>query len=88
MRHHPIFGINKLHAGIDLVSQPGPGPVVAAAAGTVIFSGYRDGGGNTVDIEHDGAVLTRYLHLAQPSTLRPGDPVQYRSTGRRRGVHR
>ncbi len=75
MRRHPIFGTTKLHSGIDLVSQPGPGPVVAAAAGKVTSAGYRDGAGNNVEIEHAGGVRTRYLHLARPSTLRVGDTV-------------
>ena len=75
MREHPIFGVQRLHAGIDLVSQPGPGPVVAAAAGQVSFSGYTTGGGNVVQIEHDDKIATRYLHMARRATLRAGDPV-------------
>lgn len=53
------------HDGVGLVSDPAPGPVVAASAGTVTFAGNRDGLGTSVDVTHDGAVITRYGHLAE-----------------------
>ena len=69
MRFHPIKHVRKLHSGIDLVSLPGPGPVVAASAGTVTAAGYRGGYGNAVDIDHGGGITTRYAHLAR---IHPG----------------
>ena len=68
-RDGPLDGEPDLHAGVDLVSLPGPGPVVAASAGTVTFAGNRKGLGTSVDITHDETVVTRYGHLA---TLDPG----------------
>lgn len=53
----------RLHKGIDLQSQP-PVPVVAAAPGVVVESGYRDDYGNYVLIDHGSGVFTRYAHLA------------------------
>ncbi|MEM6913157.1 MAG: M23 family metallopeptidase [Pseudomonadota bacterium] len=52
----------RLHKGIDLQSQPA-GPVVAAGAGTVVESGYRNDYGNYVLIQHAESVFTRYAHL-------------------------
>nr|WP_281497349.1 peptidoglycan DD-metalloendopeptidase family protein [Ornithinimicrobium sp. F0845] len=64
-----------MHAGVDLVSQPPGGKVVAASAGTVTAAQFSSGGGNTVTIEHGGGISTRYLHLAHPSSLSVGDQV-------------
>ena len=76
MRFHPIYRRWKLHTGADLASLPGPGPVVAAAAGTVTAAGYRGGYGNAVDIDHGGGITTRYAHLARIDTrISPGAPV-------------
>lgn len=74
-RYHPVYKEWRLHAGIDLVSQPGPGPVVAAAAGTVSDVSWSDSGGNRVAIEHAGGITTRYLHLAESSNLGVGEQV-------------
>src|SRR5690606_18128216 len=65
----------RLHAGVDMTSQPAGSPVVAAAAGTVTAAGWSGGGGNTVTIDHGGGISTRYLHLATPSPLRLGQAV-------------
>ena len=64
MRLHPINRQWKPHTGQDLVSQPDPGPVVAAAAAKVVSAGARGGYGNAVVLEHAGAVRTLYGHLA------------------------
>ncbi|WP_299449606.1 peptidoglycan DD-metalloendopeptidase family protein [uncultured Serinicoccus sp.] len=74
-RFHPIHQEWRLHAGVDLVSQPAGAPVVAAAAGTVTAAGWTGGGGNTVSIDHGGGTSSRYLHLAHPSDLSVGDRV-------------
>lgn len=75
-RFHPIDKQWRLHAGVDLVSQPPGAPVVAAADGTVTATGWSDTGGNTVTIDHGGGISTRYLHLAGPSPLTPGQQVK------------
>jgi hypothetical protein len=64
MRFDPISHQWKLHTGQDLVSQPGPGPVVAAAGGKVVSAGTMSGYGNAVVLEHSGGVRTLYGHLA------------------------
>jgi hypothetical protein len=41
-----------------------PGPVVAAAAGTVVSVGTGGAYGNMVSLRHAGSITTRYAHLA------------------------
>ncbi|QOK24184.1 peptidoglycan DD-metalloendopeptidase family protein [Janibacter indicus] len=61
---HPIYQQWRMHSGQDLVSLPGPGPVVSVGDGRVAFSGVMGGYGNVVDVEHAGGVVSRYAHLA------------------------
>lgn len=76
MRFHPIHHEWRLHAGVDLVSLPGPGPVVAAAGGTVTAAGDRGGYGNAVDVDHGAGLVSRYAHLARITPgIRPGATV-------------
>ncbi len=72
---HPIYLRWEHHSGQDLVSQPGPGPVVAIGPGRVRFAGVsRNGYGNYVDVTHAGDVTSRYAHLARID-VRAGQPV-------------
>jgi hypothetical protein len=76
MRFHPIYHAWRQHTGQDLVSQPGPGPVVAAAAGKITGAGVVDGYGNAVIVDHGGGVSTLYGHLASiTAAITPGAPV-------------
>jgi hypothetical protein len=69
MRFHPIRHVWRLHSGVDLAALPGPGPVVAVAAGTVTAAGVRGSYGNAVDVDHGGGITSRYAHLAR---INPG----------------
>jgi murein DD-endopeptidase MepM/ murein hydrolase activator NlpD len=60
-RVHPILGVRKLHEGIDIGAPEGT-PIHAAAAGTVIWAGPRNGYGNAVIIDHGSGVGTVYAH--------------------------
>ncbi|MEM9117475.1 MAG: peptidoglycan DD-metalloendopeptidase family protein [Cyanobacteria bacterium P01_F01_bin.56] len=52
----------RMHRGVDIAAPTGT-PVYAAAAGTVSFAGWNNGGyGNLVDIRHSDGSLTRYAH--------------------------
>jgi cell wall-associated NlpC family hydrolase len=76
MRFDPINHQWKLHAGQDLASQPGPGPVVAAASGKVLSAGTIAGYGNAVVLQHSGGVRTLYGHLASiDPKMAPGSAV-------------
>lgn len=62
-RIHPIYGTRKMHTGIDISYGGQYGTtVVAANSGTVIFSGWKSGYGNTVMIDHGGQMVTLYAH--------------------------
>ena len=63
-RTDPITGAARVHTGQDLASLPGPGPVLAAAAGTVTVGWDPAGYGHYVTIDHGAGVATRYGHLA------------------------
>jgi murein DD-endopeptidase MepM/ murein hydrolase activator NlpD len=62
MRMHPIFGVNRMHTGID-IDAPLGSPIVTAARGVVAFSGWLGGYGNTVIVQHDQIHTTLYAHL-------------------------
>jgi murein DD-endopeptidase MepM/ murein hydrolase activator NlpD len=92
MRSDPFTGKPKLHKGVDLAAPAGT-PVVAALPGRVISAGYESGYGNTVLVEHDGGLRTRYGHLASIN-VKVGDMVtsedtlgKVGSTGRSTGAH-
>ncbi len=59
----PTEGATSYHRGID-ISCPMSSEVVAAAAGTVIYTGYLGNGGNCVIVDHGGGLSTCYFHLS------------------------
>ena len=77
--HGPIgsaFGPrgHAFHAGVDVIAPAGV-PVAAAAAGRVVWAGYRAGGwGLLVTIAHGGGVRTMYAHLSRVD-VRVGERV-------------
>jgi murein DD-endopeptidase MepM/ murein hydrolase activator NlpD len=62
MRVHPIYGIARLHVGIDLATACGQ-PVYAARAGRVSYSGWLGTSGNFIRVTHDEGFTTGYAHL-------------------------
>ncbi|WP_315443560.1 peptidoglycan DD-metalloendopeptidase family protein [uncultured Selenomonas sp.] len=60
-RIHPISGQPSYHAGVDLAADYGD-PIYAAASGTVSYSGWMQGYGNTIMIDHGGSLYTLYGH--------------------------
>ena len=62
MRMHPIFGVNRLHTGIDIDSDYGV-PIKSVQKGYVAYSGWLGGYGNTVIVQHDDKHSTLYAHM-------------------------
>jgi murein DD-endopeptidase MepM/ murein hydrolase activator NlpD len=73
-RTHPIYGDRRLHAGIDFHAPTGTS-LLAAAAGEVVFAGWKSGYGNTTIIDHGGGVATLYAHQSNIA-VRVGQDVK------------
>jgi murein DD-endopeptidase MepM/ murein hydrolase activator NlpD len=91
-RVDPITGRIAWHPGIDFAGNLGD-PVVAVAAGVVVFSGDHLGYGRMIEIEHGGGYSTRYAHQ-ETMLVSSGDVVKkgqviglIGSTGRSTGPH-
>lgn len=63
-RIHPVTGVRKLHAGIDIPCSTGTS-VVASASGTVVDAGYNSYNGNYLKISHGNGLETMYLHCSR-----------------------
>lgn len=61
-RKHPVFGNVRPHTGVDYAAQRGA-PVLASAAGEILYIGRRRGYGRVIEIEHESGVVARYAHL-------------------------
>jgi len=85
-------GPPRIHAGIDIAAPRGS-DVVAAAGGTVVFSGRKGGYGNTVKICHGNDLITLYAHMdrvfvTKGQTLDQGERLGLVGrTGRTTGPH-
>jgi biotin carboxyl carrier protein len=64
MRSHPVLHISRPHEGID-VSAPQGSPIEAPANGTVLRSGWENGYGNVVEINHGYGIVTRFAHASK-----------------------
>ncbi len=63
IRKHPVHGVPRLHAGIDLISDLSDNVFPAKAGRVVLARPYNDYG-NTVIVSHGRGVETLYAHLA------------------------
>jgi len=66
MRIHPIYGIGRMHNGIDLATPCGR-PVYAARSGRVSYSGWLGTAGNFIRLNHEDGFTTGYAHLQNGS---------------------
>jgi murein DD-endopeptidase MepM/ murein hydrolase activator NlpD len=91
-RNDPFNGKLKHHNGLD-IAVPSGTPVKPVAPGTVIFSGWKNGYGNTVILEHPDGLITVYAHHANNDVAEGAlvdlDTIIARtgSTGRSTGPH-
>jgi murein DD-endopeptidase MepM/ murein hydrolase activator NlpD len=91
-RNDPFNGKLTHHNGLDIAAPSGT-PVKPVAPGTVIFSGWKKGYGNTVILEHEDGMVTVYAHHSRNS-VSEGERVDLGSviaatgsTGRSTGPH-
>ena len=64
MRIHPIYGIAKMHNGLDFTAPQGT-PIYATGDGTVTTAGASTGTGNHVIINHGYGYETVYMHMVR-----------------------
>jgi murein DD-endopeptidase MepM/ murein hydrolase activator NlpD len=63
-RRHPIWGGTHLHTGVDIAAPYGK-PINCADSGEVIYSGWWDGYGKAVVIDHGRGYTTVYGHMSR-----------------------
>jgi murein DD-endopeptidase MepM/ murein hydrolase activator NlpD len=68
-RNHPIKKTRLFHNGLD-IAVPSGTPVKAAAAGEVVHSGWMNGFGYTVIIDHGRGIETLYAHNSKVSVAK------------------
>lgn len=93
-RLHPIFKTKRPHRAVDYAAPTGT-PIKAAGDGRIKFSGWQNGYGNVVYIEHPNNVVTIYAHQSRlnkrfkkGSRVSQGDIVGYvGQTGWATGPH-
>jgi murein DD-endopeptidase MepM/ murein hydrolase activator NlpD len=91
-RNDPFGGGRAHHMGIDIDANSGD-PITSAADGVVSYSGWRNGYGNTIEIDHGNGFKTLYAHNSS-NLVKVGDVVRsgqligkVGSTGRSTGAH-
>ena len=73
--YRELFGKQNFHNGIDFPALKGS-PIFASRSGTIIFSGFSNGYGNSIIILHDNNYKTLYAHLDEKMTQKIGNTVK------------
>ncbi|HUU55353.1 MAG TPA: peptidoglycan DD-metalloendopeptidase family protein [Armatimonadota bacterium] len=63
-RRHPIYGVRKLHTGIDIAASSGT-KIRCAGDGTVVHASRWGGYGNCIIVDHGGGLATLYGHCSR-----------------------
>ncbi|MDD5382682.1 MAG: peptidoglycan DD-metalloendopeptidase family protein [Candidatus Margulisbacteria bacterium] len=63
-RRSPFWGGRQMHTGIDIATKYGT-PIKSADSGEVIFSGWWDGYGKAIVIDHGRRITTVYGHMSR-----------------------
>jgi murein DD-endopeptidase MepM/ murein hydrolase activator NlpD len=92
VRIDPFTGRSVFHEGVDFTAAMGT-PIVAAAGGVVVYSGFHSEYGNMIDVDHGNDLVSRYAH-ASKRMVKVGQVVvrgqkiaEVGSTGRSTGPH-
>lgn len=92
MRDHPILRGRRMHKGLDIAAPTGT-EIRAPGGGFVVFSGRKNGYGNTVIVDHGFGYTTLYAHCSKllvekGATVSRDDVIALvGSTGRSTGPH-
>ena len=73
-RVDPVYHIRRFHEGMDF-SAPVGTDIFATGNGTVVYSGWRQGYGETVEIDHGFNYSTLYAHCSK-RVVRVGQKVK------------
>lgn len=91
-RRNPISGRSEFHTGIDIPAPTGT-YFISPEYGVVIFSGWKNGFGNTVIVDHGDGISTLHAHnsrnlVSQGEGVRVGQALgRIGSTGFSTGPH-
>lgn len=91
-RLDPVLGSTRFHSGLDFSAKEGTA-VAATADGNIIFTGWKAGYGNCIEIDHGYNYVTRYGNLNNYSVnvgekVKRGDKIgEVGSTGKSSGPH-
>ena len=91
-RIDPVYHIRRFHEGMDF-SAPVGTDIFATGNGTVSYVGWRQGYGETVEIEHGFGYRTRYAHCSkllvrEGQKVKRGDVIALvGNTGKSTGPH-
>ena len=92
VRIDPFTGESAFHEGIDFPAEAGT-PILAAASGKVVYSGFHPQYGKMLEIDHGSGLVSRYAHASHVG-VGEGDLVvrgqrigAVGSTGRSTGPH-
>lgn len=85
-------GSSDFHPGLDIANEVGT-PIMAAADGVVVYSGWNSGYGKLLQIDHGNSIETLYGHCSElvakvGQKVRKGELIAYMgSTGYSTGSH-
>ena len=92
MRLHPIYGVYRMHNGIDM-GCPAMTPIYASRGGQVEIAQYSSSAGNYVQINHGDGYRSQYMHMTYYTVsagqyVTPGQLIGYvGNTGASKGDH-
>lgn len=92
MRIDPVYHVRRFHAGMDF-SAPVGTDVFATGNAKVVFTGWKQGYGNTVELDHGFGYTTVYAHLykiivRKGQNVKRGDVIALvGNTGKSTGPH-
>lgn len=91
-RVDPVYHTSRFHEGMDFTAPTGT-DIYATGNGKVVYSGWRQGYGETVEVDHGYNYITRYAHCSKRlvkvgQEVKRGDIIALvGSTGKSTGPH-